>query len=257
MAFRNMRLGVPLSQLRTELLAETFQSPTPAQTVNLMSFYNYQLARVQREQWNDVIWPHMKIWMDLPMVAGQRFYDYPPGFGFDALIRIWWPQGVNWVELAYGIEPPVYATMGGELVRAWPPRRWQNRAQYDPDTNKTTPASQFEVWPIPPENYPYSLRLEATAPLNDFIADTDVCVLDATLLVMMAAAEILLQQKNEAAQMKLQKATAYKRMLVARVGAQQRQMRSLSRDGGDMQFDDLRRLTPWLDFIPMYGGPSN
>jgi len=32
-------------------------------------------------------------------------------------------------------------------------------------------------------------------------------------------------------------------------------MRSLSRDGGDMQYDDLRRLTPWLDYIPMYGGP--
>ena len=254
MAFRQMRLGVTLSQLRTELLAETFQSPTPAQTTNLTSFYNYQLARVQREQWNDIEWPHLKLWHDMPMVAGQRFYNYPPELSFDAILRIWWPQGVNWVELAYGIEPPVYATMGGETVQAWPPRRWQNRATWDATTG-TNAAAQFEVWPIPPPSYPYSLRIEGNAPLNQLIADTDTCVLDATLIVLMAAAEILAQQKNEAATMKLQKAQAYKRMMVARLGAQQRQMRSLSRDGGDMQYDDLRRLTPWLDYIPMYGGP--
>jgi len=255
MAFRQMRLGVPLSQLRTELLAETFQSPTPAQTVNLTSFYNYQLARVQREQWNDIEWPHLKIWTDLAMVAGQRFYSYPPGVSFDSILRIWWPQGVNWIELAYGISPPVYATMGGENIQAWPPRRWQNRAQFDPGTMTTTPASQFEVWPTPPPNQPYSLRIESNAPLNQLVADTDVAVLDATLLVLMAAAEILAQQKSEAASLKLQKAQAYKRMMIARLGAQQRGIRSLSRDGGDMQFDDYKRLTPWLDYIPMYGGP--
>ena len=89
MAFRQMRLGVTLSQLRTELLAETFQSPTPAQTTNLTSFYNYQLARVQREQWNDIEWPHLKLWHDMPMVAGQRFYNYPPELSLDAILRIW------------------------------------------------------------------------------------------------------------------------------------------------------------------------
>ena len=91
--------------------------------------------------------------------------------------------------------------------------------------------------------------------MNQLIADSDTCVLDATLIVLMAAAEILAQQKSEAAQLKLQKANTYKRMMIARLGAQQRQMKSLSRDGGDMQFDDQRRLTPWLDYVPMYGGP--
>lgn len=254
MAFRQMRLGVPLSQLRTELLAETFQSPTPAQTVNLTSFYNYQLARIQREQWNDIEWPHLKLWHDYPMVAGQRFYPYPPELPFDSILRIWYPQGVNWIELRYGIEPPVYATMGGELVQAWPPRRWQNRATWSAGAG-TVAAGQFEVWPIPPANYPYSLRIEGNAPLNELVEDSDVCVLDATLLVLFAAAEILAQQKSEAASLKLQKAQAYRRMLVARLGAQQRGMRSLSRDGGEMQYNDHRRLTPYLDYIPMYGGP--
>ena len=190
MAPRSMRVGVPLSELRRELLADTFQSLTPAQTTSSTPYYNYQLDRVQREQWNDIEWPHLTIYKDIPMVAGQRYYDYPPQLPFDSIFRIWWPQGVNWVPLDYGIGPQTYATMGGELVRAWPPRRWRNCAVYDETTGKTDPASQFEVWPIPPSNQPYSLRIEGKAPLNPLIEDTEVCVIAAPLIVLLLAAEI-------------------------------------------------------------------
>lgn len=251
MALRSMRVGVPLSELRYELLAETFQSLTPNQTTSSTPFYNYQLQRVQREQWNDIEWPHLTIYNDMPMVAGQRYYDYPPELPFDSIFRIWWPQGVTWVPLQYGINPQTYAAMGGELVQAWPPRRWRNCAQYV--NGATNAASQFEVWPIPPANYPYSLRIEGNAPLNPLVEDTDTCVIDATLVVLFAAAEILAMQKSESASLKLQKANQYRRMLIARLGAQQRPMKSLSRDGGHMgSLTGGRRLTPYLDFIPAY-----
>jgi hypothetical protein len=254
MALRSMRVGVALSELRRELLAETYQSLMPAQTTSSTPYYNYQLDRVQREQWNGIEWPHLTIYKDVPMVAGQRYYDYPPQLPFDSIFRMWWPQGVNWVPLDYGINPSTYATMGGEKVQAWPPRRWRNCASYDEGTNQTDPASQFEVWPIPPANYPYSLRVEGNAPLNALIEDTNVCVIDATLIVLFAASEILANQKSEGAALKLQKANQYRRMLIARLGAQQRSMKSLSKDGGNMSpAPDDRRLTPYLDFIPAYG----
>jgi hypothetical protein len=42
-------------------------------------------------------------------------------------------------------------------------------------------------------------------------------------------------------------------MLIARLGAQQRSMKSLSKDGGHMgPLADGRRLTPYLDFIPAH-----
>ena len=72
-----MRVGVPLSELRYELLAETRQSLNPAQTTSSTPFYNYALNRTQREQWNLIIWPHLVYYEDLPMVAGQRYYAYP------------------------------------------------------------------------------------------------------------------------------------------------------------------------------------
>lgn len=250
---RGMRVGVPLSELRYELLAETFQSLTPAQTTSSTPFYNYQLDRVQREQWATIEWPHLTIYYDMPMVLGQRYYNYPPQLPFDSIFRIWWPQGVNWVPLDYGINPQTYAAMGGELVQAWPPRRWRNSAQYNATTGLTTPAAQFEVWPIPGPSLPFSLRIEGNAPVNSLVEDTDTCIIDATLIVLFAAAEILAVQKSEGAAMKLQKAQGYRRMLIARLGAQQRNMKSLSKDGGEMgPIHDGKRLVPYLDFIPPY-----
>jgi hypothetical protein len=253
MAQRSMRVGVLLSELRRELMAETFQSLTPSQTTSSTPYYNYALERVQWEQWNDIEWPHLTIYKDMPMVAGQRYYTYPPQLPFDSIFRIWWPQGVNWVPLDYGINPQTYATMGGEFVQAWPPRRWRNCAIYNEATGTTNPAAQFEVWPIPPSNQSYSLRIEGNAPLNPLVNDTDVCVIDATLVVLFAASEILAQQKSESASLKLQKANQYRRMLIARLGAQQRSMKSLSKDGGHIgALGDGRRLTPYLDFIPAH-----
>jgi hypothetical protein len=253
MALRSMEVGVALSELRQRLMAETFQSLSPNQTTSSLPFYNYQLQRVQREQWNDIEWPHLTIYKDVPMVAGQRYYDYPPQLPFDSIFRIWWPQGVTWVPLDYGINPQTYATMGGEGVQAWPPRRWRNCALYDENTGQTQPAAQFEIWPTPGPSMPFSLRVEGNAPINSLIEDTDTCVIDATLVVLFAAAEILAMQKSESASLKLQKANQYRRMLIARLGAQQRSMKSLSRDGGHMGgLADGRRLTPYLDFIPAY-----
>lgn len=248
---RGMRVGVPLSELRYELLAETFQSLSPAQTTSSTPFYNYQLARVQREQWALIEWPHLTIYHDMPMVPGQRYYTYPPELPFDSIFRIWFPQGVNWIPLDYGITPATYAAMGGENIQAWPPRRWRNCAQFSAGTSLTNPAAQFEVWPVPPGQPAFSLRIEGNAPLNPLVQDTDICLIDATLIVLMAAAEILAVQKSEGAAMKLQKANAYRRLLVARLGAQQRPMRSLSKDGGHMEMLG-RRLVPYLDFIPPY-----
>jgi len=248
---RSMRVGVPLSQLRSELMAETFQSMTPSQTTSSTPFYNYQLARVQREQWDLVVWPHLTLYSDIAMVNGQRLYPYPPELPFDSITRIWGPSGTDWVPLAYGISPATYATYGGENNKGWPPQRWRNAPVYTPGSTPTlTVASQFEIWPMP-NGTVGSVRCEGQAPLMPLAVDTDTCVIDATLIVLMAAAEILSVQKSEGAAMKLQKANSYRRMLVARLGAQQRPMRSLSRDGGHMgPVAGSGMPTPYIDYIP-------
>jgi len=245
---RSMRVGVPLSQLRSELMAETFQSMTPSQTTSSTPFYNYQLARVQREQWDLVVWPHLTMYVDVPMVQGQQDYPYPTALPFDAITRLWVASGSGWSTLVYGIDPGVFGVEGGETQQGWPVRRWRN--QVTVTSGVTAPASAFRVWPTP-NAAAAVVRVEGQAPLNPLAVDTDTCVIDATLIVLMAAAEILSVQKSEGAAIKLQKANAYRRMLVSRLGAQQRSMRSLSRDGGHMgALGDTRGPTPYIDYSP-------
>ena len=138
----------------------------------------------------------------MPMTMGQRYYNYPPQLPFDSIFRIWRPEGVNWVPLGYGINPSTYATMGGENVQAWPPQRWCNCAHFDEVSMRTQPAAQFEIWPTPGrQTTPFDQSLlpfasRATRLLNALIEDTDICVIDAPLIVLFAASEILAQQTS-------------------------------------------------------------
>ena len=209
------------------------------------------MNRTQREQWNLIIWPHLVYYEDLPMVAGQRYYAYPQSLPFDSLTEIWWPQGVNWVPLTYGITPDIYATMGGELVQQWPPRRWRRsavRSRHGDDD----PGGAVRGLADPAPEPTLQSTSRAERHFNVLNLDTDVCVLDATLLVLFAAAEILADQKSEGAALKLQKAQQYQRRLIANCGAIKRRMFSLSRDGGNMgPIYGQKRAVPYLDYIPM------
>ena len=206
---------------------------------------------MQREQWNDIEWPHLTIYHDMPMVAGQRYYDYPPELPvrqhLSDLVAAGRHLGASglWHQPAdlrrdgrragAGVAAPA-------LAQLRPVRRDQRLDQR---------GGAIRSVADPAGGQPYSLRIEGNAPLNPLIEDTDTCVIDATLVVLFAAAEILAMQKSESASLKLQKANQYRRMLIARLGAQQRNMKSLSKDGGHMgslndgtPSDALSRLHP-------------
>lgn len=241
-----MALGVTLADLRRELLAETNQSLNVAQTVNAVGQYNHALKRTQEEQWRCFEWPHLRLFVDMPIQAGQRFYAYPPGLPFDAIDRVWRQEGQEWFTVDYGITPATYTAAGGENRRAWPIQRWRNVPTYNPDTKQTEPCGQFEVWPLPDLNG--TLRFEGQAPLNALVSDDDKCVIDSTLIVLYAAAELLAGQKAENANLKLQKAQQYQRKLMTNLGSVKRRMRSLSAHGGSATAQGVAR--PWIDYIP-------
>ena len=207
---------------------------------------------MQREQWNDIEWPHLTIYKDMPMVAGQRYYDYPPQLPFDSIFRIWWPQGVTWVPLDYGINPQTYATMGGENIQAWPPRRWRNCALYDEISGQTQPAAQFEVWPTPGPSTPFSLAhrgqraVEHPCRRHRHLRDRRDADRACSLRPRSSPSK-----RARAPRSSSRRPTSTGVCLMARLGAQQRSMKSLSKDGGHMgPLADGRRLTPYLDFIP-------
>lgn len=66
------------------------------------------------------------------------------------------------------------------------------------DLRQNDGAVQIEVWPVPASN-DQVLRAFVKLPLNDFVANSDTCTLDDTLIVLFAAHEILSAEKNDRA----------------------------------------------------------
>jgi hypothetical protein len=241
-----MSVGTKLSDLRRMLRAEVGQSLNPAQGSNAQGQYDMMLDRTQRELWEQYEWPHLFYYTDLAVQTGQRFYDYPVGMPFDAILRgHYLDSGTNWLPLGYQIGLHCYSQYGGESGRAWPPQRWQNVPQFS--AGKTIPVGKLELWPVPAQNG--TLRFNGQALVNALVSDNDVAVLDDTLITLFTAAEILAAQKGENASLKLQKANQYLRRLMANIGGMKRTHIPIL--GGYGSSSGHQGQTPGIDYIPV------
>lgn len=218
-----MPVGATLAVLRRQFRAEVGQTLNMAQGANAQGIYDLVLARTQQELWESNEWPHLKYNSDVALSSGQRYYPYPADMDYVAINRVWVKQDTNWCPVAWGIEQPHYNAHGGEDARSWPIARWANKATFA--GGKTNPTGQIEVLPVPSQNG--MMRLEGQAPPNPLIADTDICVLDSTLIALFAAAEVLASQKNEGAAVKLQKAQQYLRRLLSNQASDKDRIRVL------------------------------
>jgi len=212
-----MAVGVALSELRRQLRAEVGQSLNPAQGVNAQGQYDMMLVRSQKELWDAYDWPHLNLRVDLTLSAGQDIYPYPTEMPFESINDAYCWDGVNGSS-ASRVRYPIPRDTFSNIGRAWPVQFWQNQASYT--GGKTVPAGSIRLWPIPQQAG--KLVILGSAPCNALVADADVAVLDDTLIVLFAAAEILAQQKNEGASIKLQKANQYLRRLLANQSADKR-----------------------------------
>jgi len=241
-----MTLGVALSELRYELRAEIFSSLLPAHGLSSVDMQNALLARTQRELWNQYEWPHLTYRVDFDMPAGTQFIDYDATMPFENVLSLWYNYQPDkqqpWKQLRYGFEDWI-----NETLTAYPPVRWRNVVNVNPATGLTVYSGQAQIWPIP--SSPSHLRWKGQAPLNPLKVDADTCMIDSTAIVMTLAAELLGAQKSEVATLKGQKAQAYVRRLIGRMGANKRDVFALGQ-GTAAQPTYSDRATPYIDYIP-------
>jgi hypothetical protein len=243
-----MPVGVTLANLRVDLRAETGQSLNMAQGVQSQATQDNQLDRQQRELWENFDWPHLKYYVDVPVMKGQDVYNYPPSMPFDQINYIYFAIGGTTIwrpPLAYGIHGS-YIRPNSPLIGV--PLRWANKVSVDPNTAITNPVGQIQLLPVPAMDG--TIRLEGSAPLNPLVADDDTCMLDSKAIVLFAASEILATQKVEAAQLKLLKAQQYLRRLLANQGADKRRNYNMGGRHGITQQRSGYRPIPYLDYIP-------
>lgn len=197
-----------LSVMVKNLRAEAGHALSVAQGVNQYETLKYLLARTQEELWTAFVWPDLVVRADTPMVAGQYLYSFPispNAMSYDMVREAWSSQGnsTNWSPIAYGIDEDFIVpgtgenTQRGDGVSAW-------------DVNGPT---QFRVYPTPETNAGW-VRFKGNQALAAFTADADMSTLDATVIVLMAAAEILARAKAEDATGKMQKAQRHLQKLL-------------------------------------------
>lgn len=184
-----MARGTTLGQLVTMLREECGHATSAALGQNTLPRMKRVLQRTQEFLWGDHAWPHLRVYREKELQAGQRYYTFPEDLAFDRVENVHVRYDDTWRPVFYGIELDHYNAQDPELnQRDDPVLRWQ---VYED--------GQFEVWPLPATDG-VRIRFEGIKKLAPLIDDQDRADLDDNLLVMFAAAEILAKQKGGDAQ---------------------------------------------------------
>lgn len=181
------------------LRGELLQSVNTAHGVNAAPAHKQVLARTQRMLWLDHAWTHLRVDRDEPLVAGQRYYDFPTDLPLDRVESVSVKWSGRWHCLERGIDVGHYNAYDSDAdVRVDPVLRW---APYE--------TSQFEVWPMPATNDAQVVRFSGIRTLNPLVNDSDTCDLDADLIVLFSAAELAADAKSPRAEALARRANAH------------------------------------------------
>lgn len=195
---------VTLEQLIYNLRSEIGQSTNPAVSRSTRSRFITILNRIQRRLYADFDWPFLTIHRDILVQAGSRYYDFPVDIDMDRSFRLEVKTAGFWQKVGNGILNKHLNEYDSDAdVRSDPVWRWQ----YYLEDNSDIP--QIETWPVPatdadPDTLEGAVRVHGIQKLRDMVNDADVCLIDADLLVMYAAAEILMKIRTADANAKLE-----------------------------------------------------
>lgn len=172
-----------LSQLLNQLQAESGMSTLPASAVSTKEHRIQLLNRTQARLHAAFDWDFLFIKRDVQMNQGQRWGSFPSDMVFErvnqAVIQEAAP-GSTWRGLGYGITEGDYnATAEGTqgCVQRWAPAE----------------NAQFELWPVPDQDY--VVRFRGIKSLTLMVNENDRAMLDDTLIVLHAAAELMKRMK--------------------------------------------------------------
>lgn len=223
-----------LQNMVRALRAEAGHSLGVATGQNQLETLKYLIKRTQIELWTAFVWPDLKLRYNVPMIPGLYHYDFPPSMGFDQIRESWWAQAssAEWWQVGYGINEGMIRGDGANSASGDPVQYW--------DTDE---GGQIRVWPTP--SSAGFLRLVGNQALAPMVADSDVSTLDATLIVLFTASELLARSKAEDAAMKLQKAQRHLAKLLGNKISAKMKISTLG------AFTGRPTPTPGIDYVPM------
>lgn len=202
--------GVTLEQLVSEVQAEARQSQNPAHGLNHRASIVQLIQRTQRRLWAEHNWQHMKVSRDMPVQAGQRYYQVPADMDYERIDGIEYKYGGDWSPLVYGIDERAYSIFDPAIdQRSDPVERWDIAEDVQDTAGEVDRRGMFEIWPLPAANgeaggsLDRNLRLTGTRNLGRLTQNNDRADLDNDLIVLFCAGELLAPGDPASSQIKL------------------------------------------------------
>lgn len=179
-----MARGVSLRQLISDLRDELRRANSPAAGVDDVASLRRTINHVYRVLYYTNDWPFLNTQFEpIPLVAGQRHYDFPEGLDPDRVLKATVKWSSDALPVERGISDADYNAYDSEdNERTSPIEKW--------DVRFTGDREQIEVWPLP-DGTTQSLRFFGTYAMAELVNDTDKCRLESEVVVLYAAAELL------------------------------------------------------------------
>jgi len=225
-----MRSGITLATLRKEVMIEAGFSTETGHAVHSAERLRHLLQRTERVMATMDDWPGIHFEEEVAVSADAQYVTLPTNISFTEIDTVHVAFGDEWLPVTQGIgamERSVY----DDTQRATPIRRWEVTA------GATT---TFEVWPIGATAQ--TLLFTGAKKLGAFVDDDDTCTLDADVLVLRVAAEILGRDRKEDAALKLETARTLTNQITKKQGVLKR---------GNINLGRRRtvNLRPGIDYI--------
>lgn len=222
-----------LANMVRDLRSEAGHSLAVSQGVNQVETLKYILKRTQVELHVAFVWPTLKIRVNIPALVGQMVYPFDVAMPFEQIKEAWYASGggTDWSPVGYGLTEDLIKPDGSNTQSGTPVQFYEVDA-----------SGGFRVWPTPSQAG--TIRFVGQKPLAPFIADGDMSTLDATLIVLFAAAELLARAKAEDASVKMQKAQRHLTKLLAGQISVKNKVSTMGAYAG------RSTPTPGIDYIP-------
>lgn len=193
-----------LANMVRNLRSEAGHSLSVAQGSNQLETLKYLLKRTQEELWTAFTFPDLKHRGHISMTEGAYLYNFPTGMTYDQVRQAWsaTASSDNWSPVGFGIPEDLIRTDGTSVTTGDRPALWD-----------TDGGGQVRVYPTPSASGG-ALRLIGNKPLAPFVNDADMSTLDATVVVLFTAAELLARAKAEDAPGKEKKAQRHLQKLL-------------------------------------------
>ena len=229
-----MRSGVTLEKIRTEVLMEAGLSTDPSHLTQQRDAINHLINRTERLIAAEADWPIREIEETVTVTANSQFGSLPANITFTQIRSVTVQFGQEWLPVRHGIGP-AERSLYDTTARVVPISRWEIQTPGD---------TQYEVWPI--GDVDQTLRFTGQKTFGEMSKDSDTCALDADVIVLRSAAELLARDgKRDEAQIKFQEAQRHMDMILRRQGASKAPIFNMADEPRESE-----RLIPGIDFIP-------